>query len=365
MGFGFRKSIKIAPGVRLNFSKSGIGMSAGVKGLRYSVNSRGQRRTTASIPGTGIYYTTTSSSRRSYNSKAYQRQRELQRQQREQEKLQERERNRLEVELFENKVEMIQSIHKESDTPVDWTNVKDTPAPFEWGSIGPNEREARMKLESYKPGFMSKLFHQDEKKHAELQENVKLAQNEDKADFDTWKAMVRTATRVVNGDIDAYFEVIQEFAPLDDLSEFGSGFEFSSENSSEMEIVFDVHSDTVVPKEILSLTKMGKVSRKQMPKGKYYEIQQDYVCSCALRIASDMFALLPLETVCIHAIDEQLNTATGHMEMVTILSVKIDRRTLNQLNLNAIDCSDSMRNFEHHMVLKKTQGFQPVHKIQL
>lgn len=36
MGFSARKSIKVAPGVRLNFSKSGMGYSVGAKGVRYT-----------------------------------------------------------------------------------------------------------------------------------------------------------------------------------------------------------------------------------------------------------------------------------------------------------------------------------------
>lgn len=39
MGFRFRKSVKIGP-VRLNVSKSGLGVSAGVKGARIGVNSK-------------------------------------------------------------------------------------------------------------------------------------------------------------------------------------------------------------------------------------------------------------------------------------------------------------------------------------
>ncbi|CAJ0781612.1 hypothetical protein R8510_04896 [Ralstonia chuxiongensis] len=53
MGWSFRKSVKIAPGIRVNFSKSGVSTSIGVKGLTY--NTRG--RVTASIPGTGIRFT--------------------------------------------------------------------------------------------------------------------------------------------------------------------------------------------------------------------------------------------------------------------------------------------------------------------
>lgn len=60
MGFRFRKSIKIAPGVRLNFGKKSVGISAGVKGARVSVNSSGRVTKSVGIPGTGISYVKTS-----------------------------------------------------------------------------------------------------------------------------------------------------------------------------------------------------------------------------------------------------------------------------------------------------------------
>ena len=57
MGLNFRKSISLFPGVKLNLSKGGASISGGVPGLRKSINTKGQVTTTASIPGTGIYYT--------------------------------------------------------------------------------------------------------------------------------------------------------------------------------------------------------------------------------------------------------------------------------------------------------------------
>jgi hypothetical protein len=57
MGFRMRKSIKVAPGVRVNVSKRGVGASAGGKGGRYSVHSSGRRTVSAGsgvVPG--VYY---------------------------------------------------------------------------------------------------------------------------------------------------------------------------------------------------------------------------------------------------------------------------------------------------------------------
>lgn len=56
MGWGFRKSVNIIPGVKLNLSRSGPSISLGPKGMKYNISSRGTR-VRYSIPGTGIYYT--------------------------------------------------------------------------------------------------------------------------------------------------------------------------------------------------------------------------------------------------------------------------------------------------------------------
>jgi len=56
MGFRFRRSIRVFPGVRINLSKTGIGFSAGVKGLRITKRADGKIQKTVSLPGTGLSY---------------------------------------------------------------------------------------------------------------------------------------------------------------------------------------------------------------------------------------------------------------------------------------------------------------------
>jgi len=60
MAFRLFRRIKIAPGITLNLSKSGLSASAGVRGARVTLGPRGVRRTVG-IPGTGISYTENSS----------------------------------------------------------------------------------------------------------------------------------------------------------------------------------------------------------------------------------------------------------------------------------------------------------------
>lgn len=58
MGLRFQRRIKIAPGVTVNLSKSGIGASVGVRGARYGVNPKGQTYKSVGLPGTGLSYRT-------------------------------------------------------------------------------------------------------------------------------------------------------------------------------------------------------------------------------------------------------------------------------------------------------------------
>jgi len=55
MAFRFRKSIRIAKGVRVNFGKKGMSLSAGVRGASINIGSRGTYANVG-IPGTGISY---------------------------------------------------------------------------------------------------------------------------------------------------------------------------------------------------------------------------------------------------------------------------------------------------------------------
>lgn len=57
MGFRFRRSIRILPGVRLNVSKGEVSTSIGGRGHSVNIGKRGVRGTVG-IPGSGLSYTT-------------------------------------------------------------------------------------------------------------------------------------------------------------------------------------------------------------------------------------------------------------------------------------------------------------------
>jgi len=56
MGFSFRKRIKLAPGITVNLSRSGVSTTIGPKGAKLTVGGKRGPRATVGVPGTGVSY---------------------------------------------------------------------------------------------------------------------------------------------------------------------------------------------------------------------------------------------------------------------------------------------------------------------
>jgi len=54
MGLRFQRRIRVFPGLRVNLSKSGVGLSVGGRGAHIGITSRGQHYTSVGLPGTGL-----------------------------------------------------------------------------------------------------------------------------------------------------------------------------------------------------------------------------------------------------------------------------------------------------------------------
>lgn len=68
MSLRFRKSFKVAPGVKLNLNKKSASVTFGGKGFHHTINSSGRKTTSVGIPGTGLYYQDVSTSGNSHSS---------------------------------------------------------------------------------------------------------------------------------------------------------------------------------------------------------------------------------------------------------------------------------------------------------
>lgn len=181
------------------------------------------------------------------------RQKELARMLKEQEKLSAQERARLEVEAFENSLEVLLSIHKQANAKFDWMEPLCTLPP-----------------------------------HVPVNGDFK-AHEQERAE---WAKMHSLAKRVLAGEESAYDEALQDLSGFSELSKLGSSIAFRVHHSKLIECELTVNGRDAIPAEVKSLTSAGKLSVKAMPKARFHEVYQDYVCGCVLRAAREVLALL-------------------------------------------------------------------------
>ena len=303
-------------------------------------------------------------------------QRELLRRQKEYDKMLELEKAAYEVEVYENTISLIDSIHKECSGNWDWKQIAATPSPVEPINLDLNETAALKALNSYKPSIMDKIFKRVETNTLRLTRTINEAKQLDteiydndmkkyKSELSEWRMMTDLANGILTEDQTLYVNAIVTANPFEEIELLGSTFNFIVENPKVMTAVFFTNGMEVIPQKKKTLTKTGKLSIRDIPAGQINEIYQDYICGCILRIGRELFTLLPLDLVIVTVEGGILNTSTGFVENMPILSVGLTRETIEGLNFEALDPSDSMRNFKHNMEFKKATGFEPVSALQI
>ncbi|MDM1402171.1 hypothetical protein HX033_15980 [Myroides odoratimimus] len=278
------------------------------------------------------------------------------------------------VSEWNNYVQILKSVHKEASEKIDWIKIKNEPRPTEPIYINKNEIEAKQRLASFKPNLLDKIFGSTNKKIKNLESQILIARKKDKDKYQIavkdhkkelldWEELHKIAIGIEQKQTEAYLAAIEYFEPFSEISELGSQIKFMFEENH-IEIDINTNSIDVIPNYELRQTSTGKLSKKDMSKTNYYELYQDHICSVVLRISREAFAYLPIDFAIINALSEMVDSQSGHLENKVILSVKIIPETIEKLNLEMLDPSDSMRNFIHNMNFKKTLGFQEVQKIQ-
>lgn len=303
------------------------------------------------------------------------RQRELERENKHYEKLAELEQAAHEVDVYENYIDRITSVHKETRLDVDWETILSDPAPTKPVKTNKAEKLARRNFENYRPGLFTKLFGLAEKKKDRLENDIepatksdeddhRLALTEYAKDLAEWDEQTNLARRISAKEPEAIAKALEIFGSFSEIEELGSHLEFRITDNALVFCTVKVHSEDIIPKQSKSLLKSGKLSQKDIPKGRFFELYQDYVCGVVLRVANEILAVLPVEQVVVTAIDDVLDTKTGHIREQPIVSVFIPRLTIRSLNISLIDPSDALANFIHEMKFRKTQGFSAVKEVE-
>ena len=307
------------------------------------------------------YYQSIMAAERRQEREAQKHQRELERRAKDQAKLSALEQARLEVETHENQLEVILSVHKQQGETWDWFALMADLCPVPPKKGCHHEFNAKQKLE------VSLLKH-------DRNDVIDRARYRDEEDFQNalstyaekkseWDKMKNLACRILVGEREAYLEALAELGPFGEISNVGSSINFSFHSAKILKAELKANGRKAIPSVAKTLTATGKVSVKPMPKVHFQEIYQDYICACVLRIAREVFALLPVDTFLITASVDELDPRSGHIVEQPVLSAAIPRADVLRLNYERLDPSNAMENFLHRGELKasrKTGAFESI-----
>lgn len=348
----FRKSVSICKGVRLNFGKKGVSISAGVPGFRKTYNFNTKKTTTSvGIPGTGIYYVDTSGPSK---------------------KKEEKKSGGFFSDLFGGSqsnsapASNNASVYRNNPSPHERTTAKpNTPVYPVYGDntvissadtsskvVSPKKKnepvDVIVNTSEVQPVVtilkdedftttpttepISVVTDEQEKKPEEITydtikaifENCDVAidwvdvlshrtPTSNEVVSETWEYLHKKAVAVFDGDIDTYLEIISTVNPYDDLLDYAENFEFGTEEPSIMEVEFSIIEDNT-----------DKLNEN---------IFEDYYCAIAVRVARDTFALLPVETVSVKVMYKN----------ESVLIKDFNRETFIERDLRGKDPSDIVK----------------------
>ncbi|MGD1277644.1 MAG: hypothetical protein ABR964_10525 [Tepidisphaeraceae bacterium] len=294
---------------------------------------------------------------------AQRRQRELARLEKEKAKLSAIEQAHLEVETYENQLEVLLSVHKEPCEQWDWEGLASALPPPSPKNYSHRELRARQFALVAYPNAQEASKLAIEQARAVDERYFEEARTFHTSETAAMEKMRELALRVLYGEHMAFIEAFAEFNPVAEISSVGSLKQFAVESKDLIECVFKVNANEVIPSQIKTLTANGKVSIKPMPRAQFHEIYQDYVCACVIRMAREVFAMLPVMTILVTALADVLDAETGQYSERPVLSVAMPRTTVANLDLDNLSAANAIEGFVHRgnfKVSRKAGAFQPI-----
>src|SRR5262245_36704017 len=352
MGLRYRKSIKLAPGLRLNASLSGLSLTAGPRGASVSFGKRGVYQNLG-IRGTGFSY------RRKLGGVS----REAQREAREAEKALQRQHIASEADEVNDALDQVLRLHLHTPSP--HTKLSFEPQPFAPPSpIQPTPRRVHL---------LAKLFRSRREqidgsnRQAQEQYEVALGQwtraKEEHERAESERRELIEKGRFARPEAMQFF-LEQAITALDWPRETSVSFELRDNGSIVlMDVDLPEIEDMPTTAALVSSTglKMRLKERSATQTRKDYLI---HVHAVGFRLIGVTFVALPMtKTVVLSGYSQRPERSTGKIEEEYLYSVRVSRsewETLNFENLDDIDLPSCFERFELRRNMSATGIFKPI-----
>jgi hypothetical protein len=243
-----------------------------------------------------------------------------------------------EVRAFEQKIDALQSIHREALASIDWEAKACSLPPLPPVASSYNAFGARLRSLDHLTEFpqtaadlLKEALQQDQEAFAA----AKTSHAATLATHEKWRSL---GIRVLRGEPQAYLDAIKELQPLTSLLEKGWAAQFSFPSSALVECSLETDDESASPpRELKTLTTAGNLSVRAMPQGRSNELFYEHICSCVLRSGREIMALLPVETALVTVTLESMDPALGKPTHKKVLSVALPRSVLSQMDFDQVE----------------------------
>jgi hypothetical protein len=252
------------------------------------------------------------------------------------------------VDTHESQLEVLLSVHREQNDPTDWLAIAASLPPIE------PKRHSHAELRAKQNALLAAAVGQDSslrtpttvpEGHSLDEQAFQQATSSHASAMATWTRTRSLASRILAGDCSAFAEVLNHLDLRGDSSELCLETTFTVHSATLVECWLRVKGTDILPVETKSLTSTGKLSVKAMPKLRFHEIYQDYVCGCVLRVGREIFGTVPADAAVVTAFADIRDEETGRSSYVPVLSTIMPRSILQDLDWPHIDPSDAMDAF--------------------
>lgn len=388
MGLRFRRSVKLAPGIRMNFSGSGVSWTLGPRGASIGIGKRGTYVNTG-IPGTGLY-----ARERIGNSSAGSRGRtsshsnmsvtvgvtddgmvyfqdadgnplpgHLVNAAKKQQSDAIRNLIQKKCNEINAQIEALGEIHVDTSN----SNVKPQYQPQEYPETPPTKPVPK------KPGLMGALFKSKrekiEKENREKERQFEADSAKWRADKHQFDAAEQRRKDMIERGIYTDVEAMETF-----LEENLQSIVWPRETIVSSEILDNgkrVFVDVDLPeiedmpsKTALAPQRGYKLSVKEMSATQIQRLYMRHVHGVGFRIIGEAFSALPnAQQVVLSAYSQRPDRSTGHVTDEYLYSVRVDRGSwsrINFYNLQNLDVVEALTQFDMKRNMTKTGGFKPI-----
>ncbi|HHX07406.1 MAG TPA: DUF4236 domain-containing protein [Erysipelothrix sp.] len=351
MGFRFSKRIKLHKLVNLNLSKGGVGVSVGVPGARFSINSKGRKQASVGIPGTGLSYVKAFGTKSSKNKAK--------------KALASHQINELNNDDYNEALFALSHTHLEA---YDFIDFQEEPLEYNSRKMGPLQQAAIEAYNNYKPNFIVGLLANyidlSVKKREKLKQNIFEAIEKDQDNLQPITVSNKQQQALIANNPEAihhFLELSEAFETFeDDVDSYEYHLQTVVDEATSIHLNIESNLNENVMDDVITTNAKGAYVHKTLGVQAFNERKYAYVCSLLLGFAKEALALTPLDKVTIDLYNLSENPATGYKERICIAAGEFKEADLFNLNFETLNPITVVENSLVDIKFTKRTGFKEV-----